>query len=82
MSFLFYLHLAGVVYACLLGGRSKWRCFQEAPSQSSRLLVDFRRWNDHAGWFAHTAYKYNIRQVIVIDLSQVYLFFSYESALS
>jgi len=37
------------MYACLLGGRSKWRCLQEASCKGPRLLVDVRRWNDHAG---------------------------------
>ena len=37
------------MYACLLGGRSKWRCLQEASRKGPRLFMDFRRWNDHAG---------------------------------
>lgn len=40
---------SGFMYACLLGGRSKWRCFQEASCKGPGLLMGFGRWNDHAG---------------------------------
>jgi hypothetical protein len=41
--------LLGFMHASMLGGRSKWRCFQETSCKASRLLMDFRGWNDHAG---------------------------------
>jgi len=48
-SLLTWIYLSGFMYACLLGGRSKWRCIQEASCKGPRLFVGFRRWNDHAG---------------------------------
>jgi len=54
------MHALGFVYACLLGGRSKWRCFQETFGKAPRVLMGFRRWNDYAGIYFIIIFQYKL----------------------